>query len=82
MTPPVVLVAEDSLVIRAVLSSTPVPRLPVIEAGDGERALAASPASSPTSWLLDVADAPPGRPRRAGPGSRPTRALPTSRLCS
>ena len=53
--PPVVLVAEDSLVIRAVLVEQLQSRgYRVIEAGDGEQALAACRREQPDVVLLDV----------------------------
>jgi two-component system, cell cycle response regulator len=55
MTPPAVLVAEDSLVIRAVLVEQLQSRgYRVIEAGDGEQALAACRREQPDVVLLDV----------------------------
>lgn len=55
MTPPAVVVAEDSLVIRAVLVEQLQSRgYRVIEAGDGEEALAACHREQPDVVLLDV----------------------------
>jgi DNA-binding response OmpR family regulator len=55
VTPPSVLVAEDSLVIRAVLVEQLQSRgYRVIEAGDGEQALAACRREQPDVVLLDV----------------------------
>jgi two-component system cell cycle response regulator len=55
MTPPSVLVAEDSLVIRAVLVEQLRSRgYRVLEAGDGEQALAACQRQRPDVVLLDV----------------------------
>ena len=55
VTPPSVLVAEDSLVIRAVLVEQLQSRgYRVIEAGDGEQALAACHREQPDVVLLDV----------------------------
>jgi CheY-like chemotaxis protein len=55
VTPPAVLVAEDSLVIRAVLVEQLQSRgYRVIEAGDGEEALAACHRERPDVVLLDV----------------------------
>jgi diguanylate cyclase (GGDEF)-like protein len=55
VSPPVVLVAEDSLVIRAVLVEQLQSRgYRVVEAGDGEQALAACHRERPDVVLLDV----------------------------
>jgi hypothetical protein len=82
MTRPTVLVAEDSLVIRAVLVEQLQSRgYRVIEADDGEQALAACFRNGRTwcswTWRCRSWTATP-----CWPGSRPTRGLPTSRLCS
>jgi CheY-like chemotaxis protein len=82
VTPPAIVVAEDSLVIRAVLVEQLQSRgYRVIEAGDGEQALAACHREQPDVVLLDV-EMPHLDGHACWPGSRPTRGLPTSRLCS
>jgi two-component system cell cycle response regulator len=79
---PTVLVAEDSLVIRAVLVEQLQSRgYRVIEASDGEQALAACSRERPDVVLLDV-EMPQLDGHPCWPGSRPTGCLPTSRSCS
>ena len=82
MTSPTVLVAEDSLVIRAVLAEQLQSRgYRVVEADDGEQAMAACRRERPDVVLLDV-EMPQLDGHAVLSAIKASRSWPTSRWCS
>jgi twitching motility two-component system response regulator PilH len=82
VTSPTVLVAEDSLVIRAVLAEQLQSRgYRVVEADDGEQAMATCRRERPDVVLLDV-EMPQLDGHAVLSAIRRSRSWPTSRWCS